>query len=72
MTEEYREYTIKVSVAATDKREEALKTIGREMIAHLSETDNVNVLDISIKDIDFIIPSIVVNCMPEKEISELG
>ena len=72
MTEEYREFNIKVKVVANENADEAFQVIGREIISAMSETTNPNVLDIVVTEIDFTVPEYKVSCLPDEEISELA
>ena len=62
---------VEVEVQVTDANPESVKTVGREMIASLSETTNLNVEEISITSVDAIV-QYSVDCMPEEEISDLA
>jgi len=62
---------VEVEVQVTDANPESVKTVGREMIASLSETTNLNVEEIAVISVDAVV-QYSVDCMPEAEIEELA
>lgn len=67
-------FNVQVSLDMEDINKESVKVAGREIIADLnvgSLGHNANVNDIEVTEIEGTIPATPVNCMPDKEISEL-
>ena len=63
--------SVEVELQLTDANAEAVKTAGREMIASLNQTSNLNVEDVTVTSVDAIV-QYSVDCMPDDEIEELA
>ena len=64
---------VNVQVEVSDAQEELIKVVGRELIAGINQSinENENVEEIEVQEINANV-SLNYNCLPEKEINELG